>query len=101
MSFGIQCHPCGYTFVQYSIFNILKFSNQFRSSRAENNSYCVFHYTPSVLTAKYNLSAILFPECEDPLIERPDNKPECMFAPNRLAKVNESSYDVILTNRYL
>ena len=61
-----------------------------RSSLEEDNTYCVYHYTPSILTGKYNLSAILFPECDDPLIDRSDNKPECMFSPNRMAKVRFS-----------
>lgn len=51
------------------------------------NSYCVLHYSPSVLTAKYNLELVLFPDCDDPLIYREDNQPECMFAPSRIAKV--------------
>ena len=47
----------------------------------------VLHYAPSILAHTHNLTAVLFPECEDPLVERPDNKPECMFAPSRMAKV--------------
>ena len=59
-----------------------------RSSVSEGNSYCVFHYSPSILTAKHNLTPVLFPDCEDPLVNRPDNKPECMFSPHRMAKVS-------------
>ena len=59
----------------------------FRSSVAEQNSFMVLHYAPSILAHTHNLTAVLFPECEDPLVERPDNKPECMFAPSRMAKV--------------
>ena len=59
----------------------------FRTSLEAGNSYILLHYTPSFLTAKYNLSLVLFPDCEDPLIHRVDNQPECMFAPRRMAKV--------------
>ncbi len=51
------------------------------------NSYCVFHYSPSVLVDSLDLTPVLFPDCADPLIHRPDNKPECVFSPNRMAKV--------------
>ena len=59
-----------------------------RTSIEAGNSYSVLHYTPSILTAKYNFSLVLFPDCEDPLIHRVDNQPECMFAPRRMAKVS-------------
>ena len=55
-------------------------------------SYLVFHYSPSVLTASYNLSMLLFPLCEDPQL-RDENKPECMFSPRRRAKVIIITFD--------
>ena len=68
----------------------------FRSSVAEQNSFMVLHYAPSILAHTHNLTAVLFPECEDPLVERPDNKPECMFAPSRMAKVRGSHVTICL-----
>ena len=47
----------------------------------------MFHYSPSVLTARFNLSRVFFPLCQDPLVLRDGNKAECMFSPRRIAKV--------------
>ena len=54
-------------------------------------SYLVFHYSPSVLTARFNLSQVFFPLCAEPLLLRDDSQPECMFSPRRRAKVETRS----------
>ena len=65
---------------------------------AAGNSYCVFHYSPSVLVDSLKLTPVLFPACADPLIHRPDNRPECLFSPNRMAKVTMTSNIIISSN---
>ena len=65
---------------------------------AAGNSYCVFHYSPSVLVDSLKLTPVLFPDCADPLIHRPDNRPECLFSPNRMAKVTMTSNMIISSN---
>ena len=57
------------------------------TSRQVGNSFVVLHYAPSILTIRHNLTAILFPDCKDPLILRPKIKPECLYTANRLAKI--------------
>ena len=57
------------------------------STRLQGNSFVVLHYAPSILTIRHNLTALLFPDCHDPLILRPEIKPECLYTANRLAKV--------------
>ena len=57
------------------------------NTRQEGNSFVVLHYAPSILTIRHNLTALLFPDCHDPLILRPEIKPECLYTANRLAKV--------------
>ena len=73
----------------------------FRTSLIEGNSYLVFHYTPSVLTARFNLSMVFFPLCEDPLSLRDDSQPECLFSPRRIAKVPTYLHTVLyIINRF-
>ena len=57
------------------------------SSRDTNNSYIVLHYHPSALTIKNNLTPILFPECNDPLLKRDTSDPTCIYSANKLTKI--------------
>ena len=72
-------------FVGSNLEEVISFLDE--NTRKEGNSFVVLHYAPSILTIKHNLTALLFPDCQDPLIFRPDIKPECLFTANRLAKV--------------
>ena len=72
-------------FVGSNLEEVISFLNE--NTKKEGNSFVVLHYAPSILTIKHNLTALLFPDCQDPLIFRPDIKPECLFTANRLAKV--------------
>ena len=64
---------------------VVTFLNE--DTRKEGNSFVILHYFPPILTIKHNLTAVLFQDCQDPLIFRPDLEPECIFTAKRLAKV--------------
>jgi len=72
-------------FVGSNLEKVVSFLDE--NTKMQGNSFVVLHYEPSILTHKHDLTALLFPDCQDPLIFRPDMKPECLFRANRLAKV--------------
>ena len=59
-----------------------------RLEGTRGGGYLVHHFTPSVLELTHNLTSMLFPPCPEPLtITGPTARPECIFAPRRLAKL--------------
>ena len=50
-------------------------------------SMLVLHYPPSTLTTGYSMLPLMFPACNDPLLRRDSSDTNCIYAPNRLAKV--------------
>ena len=58
-----------------------------RSVSDSGKSYLVLHYTPSTITMKHSLEPLLFPPCMDPLLQRDMQDTNCLYTPNRLAKV--------------
>ena len=57
------------------------------SKRALNASYILLHHAPSILSLKHSLIPVMFPPCKDPLLQRDNTDSNCMYSPNRLAKV--------------
>ena len=39
-------------------------------NKVNDRSFLVLHYNPSILTIKYSLVPIIFPDCKDPLLQR-------------------------------
>ena len=73
-----------------------------RSRKGSDRSYLVIHYHPSLVTVQYNLAKVipeqqirvsfvvfkmLFPPCTDPLMKRDLEDVNCLYSPNKLAKV--------------
>ena len=87
-----------------------------RSRKGSDRSYLVIHYHPSLVTVQYNLAKVrsttnvlkhfinpeqqirvlivvfkmLFPPCTDPLMKRDLEDVNCLYSPNKLAKVTET-----------
>ena len=55
--------------------------------KVNDRSFLVLHYNPSILTIKHSLVPIIFPDCKDPLLQRDPSDANCLYTPNRLAKV--------------
>ena len=58
-----------------------------KSHHTSDRSYLVLHYTPSTITLGNSLAPLLFPPCKDPLLQRDTQDYNCLYTPNRLAKI--------------
>jgi hypothetical protein len=59
-----------------------------------NNSYLLFHYTPSAVTSSFNLTSVKFEPCDERWDESEEEEgfagdgPDCLYNYNRFAKVS-------------